>query len=262
MKITTILPVSRTSYLDRVLESLKNQTYKIENLLVIFDGNESEFLYVRNKIGELPFDNVLTVPSQHSQIAQSTPDRRRHIANIHNQIRGLIEDAEYIFSVEDDGILPPHALSNLVSDVILARARGDKLGMVTGVELGRWGTPYVGAWRVDDVFHPTQIESIESKAAGTEPNDVNYEEIDGCGLYCALIDADLYKKHNFFTHNGLGPDVNLGLFLRQEGYKNFIDWSIHVTHVTFYDGNYLEIPATSQSRTVKFTLLSGSTWKY
>lgn len=249
MKITAIFPVSRTSYLDRVIESLLNQTHKPNNLIVIFDGVDSDFLYVRNKVVGLDFENILCVPSNNTRPAFTIAERRWHIVNIHNQFKELIGDCDWVFSVEDDGILPPDALEKLVNRV------DNATGMVTGVELGRWGIPYVGAWRVDDVFNPQKVTSVENK---TDTNEL--EEIDGCGLYCALIRADLYKEHIFDTRNGLGPDVNLGLFLRQKGYKNYIDWSIHLTHLTNLGGQEKEIHATDQSRVVSLMLLSGSTW--
>jgi hypothetical protein len=127
--------------------------------------------------------------------------------------------------------------------------------MITGVELGRWGVPYVGAWRADDVSKAKEITSIENKTK--EPC---IEEIDGCGLYCALIDAELYKQHEFTIKNGLGPDVNLGLFLRNKGKKNYIDWSIPVTHLTFRHGLEIEIPATDTSQQVKLKRMRNGTW--
>lgn len=254
MKITTILPVSRISYLDRVLESLQNQTHKPQNLIVIFDGREPDFLKVRNKVVQLDFENILCVQSINKMPAFSIHERRWHIVRIHNQARELIGDADWIFSIEDDGVLPPDALERLIKVV----NEKEDVGMVTGVELGRWGVPYVGAWRVDDVFETKQITSLESHASETP----FVEELDGCGLYCALIRADKYKEHTFDTRNGLGPDVNLGLFLRQQGLKNYIDWGIHLTHLTNQAGVEKEIHATDQSRVVSLTLLYGSTWKH
>lgn len=251
MKITTILPVSRIQYLDRVLESLNNQTYKANNLVVVYDGFDTNFLEVRNKIVEQKYERAICVPSNNTNQAFTIVERRQHITNIHNQMREIIGDCDYIFSIEDDGILPPDALEKLVKQV------KDGIGMVTGVELGRWGFPYVGAWTVDNIENAHQVTSLASK---TETTDV--DEIDACGLYCALIKADYYKRHKFFALNGLGPDVNLGLYLRQQGLKNYIDWSVHVTHLTFNNGQEIEIPATSQSKQISLQLLSGSTWKH
>lgn len=253
MKITTILPVSRIQYLDRVLESLENQTLKPNNLLVIYDGADSSFLEVRNKVAELNYDMKLCVPSVNNRIAMTISERRIHIVNIHNQIREILGDCDWVFSIEDDGILPPDALERLVNTI----ETKEDVGMVTGVELGRWGVPYVGAWRVDDPFNTKKITSMENKV-----NQELVEEIDGCGLYCALIRAESYKQHTFFTNNGIGPDVNLGLFLRQQGFNNYINWMIPVTHLTNTRGQELEIPADSQSRVITLQLLSGSTWKH
>ena len=252
MKITTILPVSRIKYLERVLESLLKQTHKIDNLIVVFDGADGEFLQVRNYIMKQDIENKICVPTPYSRMAYTIAERRWHIVAIHNQIRELLGEADYVFSVEDDGILPENALERLLE---VQNANPD-LGMVTGVELGRWGTPYVGAWRVDDIHEPSLVTSMESKV-----NQALVEEIDGCGLYCALIRADRYKEHKFDTINGLGPDVNLGLFLRQQGHKNYINWAIPITHLTQKMNNEIEIPATSESRVVTLRLSNNGVWK-
>lgn len=252
MTITAILPVSRPEYLDRVLNSLMSQTRLPDALVVIYDGPDTGFLEVRNKVVELELKHVLCVASDNRASAHSIPDRRRHIVSIHNQIRGIIADSDWVFSVEDDGILPVDALEKLISV-----AKQKDAGIVTGVELGRWGVPYVGAWVVDDVWEPTKITSLENKTA--QPELV--EEIDACGLYCALIRTPNYKMHEFFTSNGLGPDVNLALDLRRSGFKNYIHWGVHVTHLTKKYGLEIEIPATDTSRVVTMKLLSGSTWQ-
>lgn len=254
MNISTILPVSRIQYLDTVLNSLKEQTLKPNSLLVIFDGPEGQFAEVCNKTKEIGLANVVCLQSTNIRPAFSIPERRTHIVNIHNQIRDVLDDCDWVFSIEDDGILPSDALERLVN---VAKTNTDA-GMITGVELGRWGVPYVGAWTVDDVHSPRIITSLENKTLQSPPT---VEEIDACGLYCALIRTDLYKQHEFYTANGLGPDVNLALFLRQQGLKNYIDWGVPVTHMTNSMGEEITIPATSRSRVVAMRLLSGSTWQ-
>lgn len=249
MNITTILPVSRIEYLDRVLESLLNQSYKPRTaLLVVVDGSTDLFVRVRNKIASSPLKNVLCVQSNNrGEVATTIPQRRQRIANIHNQMRGLIDiDVDYVFSIEDDGILPENALSWLVNDVHNYPAAG----LITGVELGRWGTPYVGAWKVDNVMNVKKITSLESKVGSSE-----VDELDACGLYCALIRADLYKQHQFNSKNGLGPDINMGLEFRQLGFKNYVDWHVPVTHLTNKNGQTLEIPADSKSYVINLTHL-------
>lgn len=253
MIITTILPVSRIQYLDRVLESLLVQTYKPQNLLVIHDGTDEAFIEVRNRIVGLDFDSVLCVQSRNDRLAYSIPERRVHITEIHNHFRELIENADWIFSIEDDGILPPNALERLLS---ASQAHGD-VGMISGVELGRWGVPYVGAWTVDNVQDVTEMVSIENRTSETP----FVEPIDACGLYCALINAKQYKSHEFITDNGLGPDVNLGLYMRKQGLNNYIDWGVLVTHLTYYEGQEIEIYPTDESRVVKLKLLYDNIWQ-
>jgi glycosyltransferase involved in cell wall biosynthesis len=255
MKILTILPVSRIEYLDKVLESLINQSYEERTaLLVVVDGNNELYVKVHNKLASIPLNNVLCIQSDSFRGAASTiPQRRWHISAIHNQIKGLVgDDIDWIFSIEDDGILPVNALSWLVNDV---QTRPD-VGLVTGVELGRWGVPYVGAWKADDINNPQKITSLENKVGSPL-----VEEIDACGLYCALIRADLYKLHDFNSKNGLGPDINLALDIRQCGFKNYIDWSVPVTHLTDRHGKIIEIPATNNSLVINLTPLGRTqTW--
>lgn len=254
MIITTILPVSRIKYLNRVLESLLNQTYKIENLLVIYDGTKEDFITVRNIIASLDIGTKLCVQSNNTTKAFSIPDRRRRIASIHNQAKELVGESDWVFSVEDDGVLPLNALERLVS---VAEAY-ENVGMVTGVELGRWGVPYVGAWVVDNIDNIKVITSLDNK---TSQVPFIIEQIDACGLYCGLIRSRYYKSHTFFSDNGLGPDVNLGLYLRSQGFDNYIDWGIPVTHLTGGDGFEIEIPATDKTRIVKLTRLSDNIWQ-
>lgn len=251
MQITTILPVSRVEYLDRVLESLNNQTVKPTALIVVFDGSDEQFIQVRNKIVGLDYQGVRCIKSTNTRPAFAISERRQHIANIHNQIRELLHgDVEWFFSIEDDGILPPNALERLL---IAAQLR--KVGMVSGVELGRWGVPYVGAWGVDNIYQPTTVVSMRSRAG----EDL-VEEIDGSGLYCSLIRPHLYLEHQFDSVNGLGPDVNLGLFCKQQGYRNYIDWGILVTHLTNRNGLEMEIPATDLTQVVSLSLMGHNTW--
>lgn len=253
MKILTILPVSRLQYLDRVLESLVNQSYEeLTSLLVVVDGDNELYIKVHNRLASLPMNNVLCVRSDsYVGAAVTIPQRRQHISSIHNQIRGLIgEDIEWIFSIEDDGILPPNALSWLVNDA----QTYPNVGLVTGVELGRWGVPYVGAWQMDDLLNPKKVTSLISKVGSSD-----VDEIDACGLYCALIRSDLYKLHQFNSENGLGPDINLALDLRKCGFQNYIDWFVPVLHLTEKNGKTLELPAENHSVVVTLTPMGDST---
>ena len=243
--------MSRTKYLNRVLDSIKAQTLKPQNILVMFDGHESDYTLVRNKIAELDYEATRVYSTYSNKPADDIFDRRVRIADIHNLAVKLIEDTDWVWCIEDDGILEPDALEKLVDTV----ERVPNVGMVTGVELGRHGNPYVGAWRVDNIDEIKTIESLSNKY-----HLEVLEEIDACGLYCALIRADYYKKHKFIGNNGLGPDVNLGLFLRKQGFDNYIDWSLGVTHLGVVEHEEVEVKPSDKSTVVKLTHLYGSTW--
>lgn len=252
MKILTILPVSRLEFLDQVLDSLIKQSYEERTaLLVVVDGSDELYVKVHNKLASIPLNDVLCVMSEDFRGGAVTiPQRRWHISAIHNQIRKLVgQDVDWIFSIEDDGILPVNALSWLVN-VVQTRPN---VGMVTGVELGRWGVPYVGAWLADDVSNTKKLTSLENKVGS---NDV--DEIDACGLYCALIRADLYKLHDFNSRNGLGPDVNLGLDIKQCGFQNYIEWTVPVTHMNSKDGKVEAITPDQPATVVIMEKIDGA----
>ena len=249
MQITTILPVSRVGYLDRVLQSLERQTTKPNRNIIIVDGSDEDFELIKSKVAG---KNYELIRSTNRGPAFAIIERRQHIANIHNQAKELIGDDEWVFSIEDDGILPYDALERLLW---VQKARPEA-GMLTGVELGRWGVPYVGAWRADDVHRPKQLMSMENHAG-----EDFIDHIDAAGLYCALIRGDLYRSHHFNSDNGLGPDVNLGLDIRCKGNDIYIAWAVPITHLTNRIGLEIEIPATDYSQIVTLTALGNNTWQ-
>jgi hypothetical protein len=218
-----ILPVSREQHLLRVFASLEVLECDRERtgLLVYVDGDEALYEVAANLVDQSKFADRQCIrgdiPGPCKEFSINT--RRRRIAAIHNEIRKLIKPCEYVFLIEDDGILPPNALSRLLSDY-LAHPHA---GFIEGVELGRWGIPHVGAWRADDVYDPTKLESAMPGSG--------VEEIDAGGLYATLTRYDLYRKHEFKPWGDtLGPDFDMGIELRRLGHKNFIDWSVQLEH--------------------------------
>jgi hypothetical protein len=215
-------------------------------------------LRTRNLANELKFEKRLIVksklPGEPKRL--NVMDRRKRIAAHHNQAKDLIEhDTGYVFSVEDDTTFGRQALNQLRKIAISHRA----FGMVEGVELGRWGIPYVGAWKADDIYDPKLLTSVLNKYG---PNmDTMSENIDAGGLYCALIKADLYKLHTFTSANGLGPDVNLGLELRQLGYENFIAWNVPCTHHFSKNGVEQKLTPDTASREVHLVKESDKKWR-
>lgn len=258
--VTIVLTVSRDNYLTKVLSALEllKCNHNETNLLVIVDGNDELYVKTRNLANDLKFAQRLIVktelPGAPSKL--NIIERRKRIAAHHNQAKGLIpEDTDYVFSVEDDTTFEPNALQQLIQVAISHRA----FAMAEGVEMGRWGVPYVGAWKADDIYEPTSLVSVENKYSYDIP--LTSENIDAGGLYCALIRADLYKLHNFTSENGLGPDVNFGLELRQLGFENFIVWSVPCTHHYEHMGVPKTITPDVDGRVVQLVKDSKTKWR-
>lgn len=149
-----------------------------------------------------------------------------------------------MFLVEDDTVIPPpYALKHLMRTYSLHPFAG----FVTGVELGRWGIPHVGLWKADDVYEPSEITSL------TPGQGVS--EIDAAGLYCCLVKTEHYLKHDFkpFDNNALGPDVDFGIAFPQQGYMNYVDWSVSREHRT---GDRVITIANSEVRQVSLSRMS------
>lgn len=225
MTTTIILPISRDQFLPRVFASLEALDCDREhtNLLAYVDGDTNLYVLARNAVEQSKFNQRLCVqgdvPGERKDYSINA--RRRRIAAIHNAVKELIEPCDYVFLIEDGGVLPAQALAKLLTDHLTY----PHAGFIEGVELGRHGLAYIGGWRADDVYEPTKLESV---MPGT-----GLEEIDAGGLYATLMRYDLYRKHEFKLWEGdaFGPDIQLGFELRRLGYQNYIDWGVSVEHM-------------------------------
>jgi hypothetical protein len=266
---TLILPISREQHLLKVFASLELLECDRErtSLLAFVDGEADLFSTARNLVEQSKFAERLcvqgTIPGERREFSINT--RRRRIAAIHNEIRKLIKPCEYVFLIEDDGVLPPDALSRLLADY-----QGHPFaGFIEGVELGRWGIPHVGAWRADDVYDIKRLESTmparpellndAGRVIGSLPDYV-VEEIDAGGLYACLTRYRHYVDHEFQPYEdcAFGPDVEWGISLRQQGYRNYLDWSVAVEHLRS-DGTSTH-PRQTQPVRMTFTNQAGS-WR-
>lgn len=225
MSVTIILPISRNTFLKEVFTAIellqcdRNST----NLIAIVDGRTALYDEARRLVMGLKFKNVLCVPfSKKDAQINSIGNRRKKIALIHNTLKEHIPKCEYIFGIEDDTIVPKNAINELV---YLLNDR--RVGIVSGVEVGRHGIKYVGAWETDDVDLPSQLQTIVQKQHVIQ-------EVDATGLYCFMVRKELYMNHTFkvFEANSFGPDLDYGLELRRQGYKHFVNWNVRCGHYT------------------------------
>lgn len=228
MKTTIVLPVSRDMFLDRIFMALETLECEANNtnLFAYVDGDMNLFVKTRNLVEQSKFAQRLCVQRRRQEGRIKVYDlkrRRLRISAIHNEMRQYIQPADFILLTEDDTVLGALALKRLTR----AYSERPYAGFVSGVEVGRHGVTHIGAWRVDDVYDPTKIESIDAQQTGVE-------EVDAAGLYCTLVRYSHYVKHDFkpFDRNDLGPDVEFGLELRQMGQKNYVDHSVRCEHRT------------------------------
>lgn len=141
--------------------------------------------------------------------------RRSRIAEVKEQSKDLIVkcDGDLVLGLEDDTVFPSLDLPRLL------RLFSDPLvGFVEGVQCGRWGIKVIGGWMVDDYEFPQK--------AWTVMPGVGFEEIDAGGFYGYITRKNLYLRHEYYASTGQpwGPDVNYGLWLRNHGFKCYIDW--------------------------------------
>lgn len=224
MKTVIVLPISRSEFLAPLFASLEFLECDPQDtaILCIVDGSVQLYVEARNLCNHSKFGQRLCVqfPAGAPVRKFNIEGRRQRIAEIHNFAKQHITNAKYIFMLEDDTIVPNNTLEKLLNDYSLHPFAG----VISGVELGRWGVTYAGIWKADDVYEPKEIRSL-SIGTGTE-------EVDATGFYACLTKAEIYMAHDFkpFEHNDLGPDVDYGIELRRQGYKNYVNWGVQCIH--------------------------------
>jgi hypothetical protein len=216
------MPVSRPEHLAVVFAAL--ETLECDrgstNLLCLVDGSVDLFLQTREFVQNSKFAQRLCIQRKPSKPVYSKQARRIRISTLHNELKQHIGACDYVFGLEDDGIPRPDALHRLLR----VYSTHPFAGLVTGVEIGRWGVASLGLYRVDDVYEPTTITSVMLEGG--------IQEVDACGMYGFLTKRDNYVNHEFrpFGNNDLGPDVQFSLALRQSGYRNYVDFGVPVEH--------------------------------
>lgn len=222
--ITIVLPISRTNYLLPVFQGL-SQLMRPDGteLLLITDGDQELEQTVQKFLDMVQYSRVQIVSFGDGPGAE-IKERRWRIAEIHNFAKQFIhEDTDRVFLIEDDTVFNQETLMQLIGAYDENNA-----AFVQGVEVGRWKTPYIGGWIADDVNDPRKVVSVK-------PGE-GVQEIDAGGLYCALVNAELYMDHQFQPYEteqdmkGLGCDVNFGFWLKQTGHNVFMDWAVQCGH--------------------------------
>jgi hypothetical protein len=224
--VTIILPVSRRNHLRKIfsqLEVTKCNRHEV-NILTYVDGDYPLFVEARNLTVASKFNQRLSIfRNKGIPNVGSIYRRRQRIADIHNELKEFItkQNDEYVILLEDDTLMPTDGIEKLLSHI-----RGSvNTALVSGVQIGRWGYSHIGAWKANDIYDTTQIESI--------PAGEGLQKVEGTGLYCAVMRKSIYLNHNFEPFGkALGPDFNLGIQLTREGYGVYVDHSLKCDHLT------------------------------
>lgn len=233
------MPCSRPDFLKRIFAQLDMMPCDNANtnILVYVDGNQPLFELARNLTVNSKFNERLCVyRAKGVPNVGSVKRHRQRIADVHNEIKKLLNTSDFVFLLEDDTLPPLNAMEMLHHN----HTENPNAGFISAVEIGRWGFEMIGAWCANDVYTPTEITTI--------PKGSGFATVDAAGLYCCLVRTELYMKHFFQPFEDiLGPDVHFGLTLRQQGYQNYVNQDIQCKHltkrgeITFQTANIIQI---------------------
>jgi len=150
---------------------------------------------------------------------QFIPDRRKRIVEIMQRHQKKAE-GKNIIVLEDDSIPKDrYALQRLEGIRIRKKAK-----YVTAMEINRWNSKHVGAYKVFDYGKPylTGIMSLPLKKSGIQ-------RIDAGGWFCFATNYKTFKNNKFelCPDKNIGPDVWWTYKIKA---RKYIDWQIICKH--------------------------------
>lgn len=227
--ITIFCAFTRQWAVDQWLENLTATQHDpaLTNLCIIVDGDQQLIANTIKKFAEKhsyrSFHVKVNTDWHPNEVRLAI--RRARVAEVHNQSKDLIAktDGDLIVGLEDDTVFDrnPNWLLELITSM------ADDVGFIEGIQMGRWGANMVGVWQFDDIHKPRQVKTL------LPPDDgIARQEITGGGFYGYVTRRHLYLDHDYYTSTSQpwGPDVNYGVWVRQQGYKCYADWTIVFGH--------------------------------
>lgn len=235
--ITLFMPVTRkwrVYAIAKMLAKLNTDGLKV-NVLLLVDSplvKDNAILDAFERC-EVPMAYQIRHTGKDTPSETKIEERRTRIMEMLKKGQSLVGDTDFVFMVEDDTEIAPNALQALIQNYKNLTEAGANVGIISGVQVGRWGYRMIGGWRVDDITTPKKVATIPFNKSAI------LERIDGSGLYCYLVPTALFKAHEWYWHDiCFSVDMTFGLELRRQGYQNFIDWTIVAGHV-MENGNVL-----------------------
>lgn len=223
--ITVFCAFTRLEFVDRWFQDLYSTDLNPENtnLVLIIDTAEPRiYAKIMEQMNFVKFKRFWIVRNYEHHVNEvNIPIRRRRIAEIHEQAKEYIRqtDGEYVLGLEDDTVF-----TNLCVNRLYQLASQEGVGFVSAYQAGRWHNKIIGIWQFNDID--------DMKECWTVLPSVNIEECDAAGFYCYLTRTSRFMAHKYewLDWQPWGPDVNYGIWLRQLGFKNYVDWSQPVGH--------------------------------
>lgn len=229
--IQLLVPLSREWRIKDLVKEINEIDFVNQKVDVLFVLDNSQVKKSRVE-QQVAFDNKDIVSHRVVLHRDGQPvegnifERRRRIAKVMNFAKKHIrKDCELTLVIEDDTVFKKEDFKKLYYDYRVLQKQGVDVGLVSGVQAGRWALKIVGAWIVDDVNNPTTLKSIKFTRKEI------LKRVDATGMYFFLIDSKSLKMHEF-SGNDLAPDVGLGLDLRRRGKENVVDWTVSLGHLT------------------------------
>jgi hypothetical protein len=250
------VPFTRLWCAEPFLKSLETMILPRQSMEIIFlnDTNDDDLqLILSNWMndhgqefnGAKLYQSGKSYPGEFADVSY----RRERICMMKEKSKELLSKTAFVFCLEDDTIAPPNAFSKLMENL----TADDDIAVSSGVEVGRWTSPIIGAWMIEPLEHPNKITSIRYKKWGIR-------EVDGCGWYCYVTYTSSYKAaHYRYEAESLGPDVVYAYDQRKAGYRVVIDWSIACTHLLENGKNIIPSEYTTVGIWYRE---SGENWRY
>jgi len=201
MRVTVIAQVENATLIKKQIEK---QTIKPVQSLILVDKS----------------------PEPDTEEIEAMRARRLRISQNHKELKQMVESychTDFIWQLEGDGVLSEDCLERLIRVYEKLESEGNKVGYVSGIQMGRHGLKCVGAWRFNE---DGSFKSLNWNSKGLQT-------VDGSGFYCLLAKKDVWLKGSAEWNNEpYGPDVAFGLSLKKLGYNIYMDMTNWVGHKT------------------------------
>lgn len=250
MKFSVVVLVSRPEYLNTVTENLeKLELPGSSELVVMIDNSNIGDSFVTEEIKKRFYATTIKNISHTKPPSGASPQARNRISQVRNESKPLVGDTHYVFSFEDDTVIPADAFMKLSMNI------DDKTGVISGVQVGRHTEKIIGAWFADHYWFPSEFTTLGKNEITTPLVSVS-----GTGMYCYITPTKTYKEAQYGWHMPVGPDVWYGLFCLSKGLTVRVDQSVVCGH-RIPNGKVLT-PDNVDVVKIKYTKDEKGNWDY